>query len=267
MLRRGLLLDCPVSTSFFRLLRLLPSSSNHKWFLRISIVPLADLVDGNKALWTITFSKATGGFVCLLTFINLFLESVSAYFTLTNLPLANALLTTAYISWTVVYTSVGTAAILSTRPLLGIISNTLQVNKEHNLRREDKNITDLEKCHSQLKSGMLMASQQVFGSAIVVFLMAIIRYDIWTSQGWSLFFLFTFVYIIGLSSVVYFSYMLAVDIKLMLSPPAKKSVSRDKSLSSAEDLRMKSIGESEKTSDQVLDSFIEEKAAAAAKTA
>jgi len=182
----------------------------------------------------VKITKVVGCILSLGTVVGLFLEAVSANYTLTDLPLANRLLTASYTIWTVVYGASGMSVAVTGNKLQRIIQVSVDFLKTDGQHGDIKDRLELEKCLSQLKSTSRTIIQSMLSSSPLLLIMAFLRYYVWTSEGWSLFLLSLFVFSVGFSTFFGILLVTYFDLRLLLrkSGGSKKGSSSEMTSSS-----------------------------------
>lgn len=115
------------------------------------MIPTAKLIGSESQVdFVVVASKATFIFVLLGSTTGLFLDSVSAHYTLTDLPLANRVLTTSYAIWCASYSTIGFGILIGGIKLLRLISVSLAFHRSEAQQSETKDRYELERCSAQV---------------------------------------------------------------------------------------------------------------------
>lgn len=148
-----------------------------------------------------------------LFFILPFMEGASGQITLTNLPAANQLLTASYALYAFAYFANSFSIMWFGRQIMMQIGTSLKFHKSRSVK-DKVLIRQLQKALGAIKPAVFFSSTSLNTGGGSVLIMAFARYYIWSVEGWSIFFMFGYIFFSGISTSIFPIYMFCRELYL-----------------------------------------------------
>jgi len=170
--------------------------------LRIAALPKEIIASDHGQITKMANLMAKLGVVVAAFFVILpFLEGISANYTLSNLPVANQILTASYVLFSCSYFSTSCAIFFYGRRIVHHLNESISFHESRNI--DKALLRQFKKALGTIRPTILQCTFSFSTGAGSVIIMAFARYYIWTSEGWSLTFMVGFIFSSGISTLMF----------------------------------------------------------------